>query len=157
ITGLLSHELSHPAQSGSGLKELETDLDTISRGLGSYLAVERLFAGKYEDHIISRGKDRYLGYRSIRTRLTKLEIQNLDILMSKLQLKPIPSTKHTRPTHDFVLFKSNRGTVISIDGIQFEIPDEIINPDIKMVLKEGKVSVYVDEILVGQYEDDTFL
>ena len=32
LTGLLSHELSHPAQSGSGIKEKRTDEDVITRG-----------------------------------------------------------------------------------------------------------------------------
>ena len=75
VTGLISHELSHPAQRGGGLSELKTDRDAISRGFGPYLAVERLFAGKYEDHVVRRGKDRYLGYRSIRVQLTHLESQ----------------------------------------------------------------------------------
>ena len=157
ITGLLSHELSHPAQSGSGFKEKRTDEDVIARGLGSYLAVERILAGKYEDHIISRGKDRYLGYRTIRNLLTSQEIQNLDILMSKMKLKPVQHTNPTMFSHDSALFEKGGETMISIDGNQFTLPDGLQDPDIKMVNRDGLVMVYADEILVGQYEEDEFL
>jgi hypothetical protein len=157
LTGLLSHELSHPAQSGSGFKEKRTDEDVIARGLGSYLAVERILAGKYEDHIISRGKDRYLGYRTIRNLLTSQEIQNLDILMSKMKLKPVQHTNPTMFSHDSALFEKGGKTMISIDGNQFTLPDGLQDPDIKMVNRDGLVMVYADEILVGQYEEDEFL
>ncbi len=157
LTGLLSHELSHPAQSGSGFKEKRTDEDVIARGLGSYLAVERILAGKYEDHIVSRGKDRYLGYRTIRNLLTSKEIQNLDILMSKMKLKPVQHTNPTIFSHDSALFEKGGKTMISIDGNQFTLPDGLQNPDIKMVNRDGSVMVYADKILVGQYEEDEFL
>jgi len=156
ITGLLSHELSHPAQSGSGLKEKRTDEDVITRGLGSYLAVERILAGKYEDHIVSRGKDRYLGYRTIRNLLTSQEIQNLDTLMSEMQLKPVQQTNLTIFSHDSALFEKGGKTMISINGNQFTLPDGLQNPDIKMVNQDGLVLVYADEILVGQYDEDEF-
>lgn len=157
IIGLLSHELSHPAQSGSGLKEIKTDEDVITRGLGAYLAVERLLAGKYEDHIVSRGKDRYLGYRSIRNLLTSQEILNLDILMSEMQLKPAQPTNPTMISHDSALFEKEGKSTISIDGYQFVLPDGLQNPDIKIVNREGIVLVYADEIMIGQYEEDDFL
>ncbi|MFW9810406.1 MAG: hypothetical protein ACFFE6_13590 [Candidatus Thorarchaeota archaeon] len=157
ITGLLSHELSHPAQSGSGLRERETDQDVISRGLGAYLAVERLLAGKYDDHIIGRGKDRYLGYQSIRNQLTSSELQNLDMLMAKMQLKPTSTAKNTLLSHDSILFREKSGTIMAIEGIQFEIPVGLQNPDIKLVSKEGVVLVYADEVLIGQYQDDTYI
>lgn len=157
ITGLLSHELSHPAQSGSGLKEKRTDEDVITRGLGTYLAVERILAGKYEDHIVSRGKDRYLGYRTIRELLTIQEIQNLDILMSEMRLKPAQPIKPTMVPHDSVLFEKEGKTAIFIDGYQFVLPDGLQDPDIKIVNRDGIVLVYADEILMGQYEEDEFL
>ncbi len=157
LTGLLSHELSHPAQSGSGFKEKRTDEDVIARGLGSYLAVERILAGKYEDHIVSCGKDRYLGYRTIRNLLTSKEIQNLELLMSKMKLKPVQHTNPTMFSHDSALFEKGGETMISIDNNQFTLPDGLQNPDIKMVNRDGLVMVYADEILVGQYEEDEFL
>lgn len=157
VTGLLSHELSHPAQSGSGLKEMETDEDVITRGLGSYLAVERLLAGKYEDHIIRQGKDRYLGYRSIRAVLTSQEIQNLDRLMSEMQLKPAQPIRPSMISHDSALFEKEGKLTISIDGYQFVLPDGLQNPDIKVVYREGTVLVYADEMLVGQYEEEDSL
>jgi hypothetical protein len=157
ITGLLSHELSHPAQSGSGLKEMETDEDVIARGLGSYLAVERLLAGKYEDHIIRRGKDRYLGYRSIRDLLASKEIQNLDMLMSEMKLKPAQPIRASMISHDSVLYEKEGRSTISVNGYQFVLPVGLLNPDIKMVYREGIVLVYADEMLVGKCEEDVSL
>jgi len=56
----------------------------IARGLGCFLAIERAFTRKYADHIIGNGKDRYLGYESIRKLLTSGQVTQLDILMSDL-------------------------------------------------------------------------
>lgn len=157
ITGLLSHELSHPSQNGSGLLESRTDEDVISRGLGPYLAVERILAGKYEDHIIQRGRDRYLGYRAIRELLTQKETDNLDALMSDLKLKPGLQTEHPKVNHDSVIYEMAGKSTITIEGIQFLLPDGIQNPDIKIVDRDGFVSVYADEVLVGQYQEDDAL
>ncbi len=155
ITGLLSHELSHPAQSGTGFKEIETDEDVINRGLGPYIAVERLLTGKYKDHIISRGKDRYLGYESIRNRLTPFEIQNLDILLSNMKMKPV-SSKDLKIHHDSALFKKEGISTISIDGNVFVLPETLDCPDIKLLNREGIVFVFADEILIGQFEEVDF-
>ena len=156
ITGLLSHELSHPSQKGSGLKERETDEDVISRGLGPYLAVERLLAGKYEDHIIQRGKDRYLGYRSIRNLLSQKEIRNLDLLLSNLKLKPAKTSHRSSFSHDSIVYEKDGISTIAIDGETFVIPQGMIDPDIKIVNREGIVSVYADEKIIGQYEEFEF-
>ena len=56
MLGLLSHELSHPTNKSGGFSEEETDLDVIERGLGPYLAIERVFAGKYLDHMVRKSK-----------------------------------------------------------------------------------------------------
>ena len=154
ITGLLSHELSHPAQRGGGLSELKTDRDAISRGFGPYLAIERLFAGKYEDHVIRRGKDRYLGYRSIRAQLTHLESQQLDTLLSEIALVP---TKHPSPItmiHDIAMFDKESKTTLTIEGHQFLLPQGIQNPDIKLVERNYITYVYADEILVGEFSEE---
>ena len=154
ITGLISHELSHPAQRGGGLSELKTDRDAISRGFGPYLAIERIFAGKYEDHVIRRGKDRYLGYRSIRAQLTHLESQQLDILLSEIGLAP---TKHPSPvtmSHDIAMFDRENITTLTIEGHQFLLPQGIQNPDIKLVERTNVTYVYADEILVGEFSEE---
>ena len=153
IIGLLSHELSHPSQKGSGLKEHKTDEDVISRGLGLYLAVERLIAGKYEDHIIQRGKDRYLGYRSVRNLLTPIEIKSLDLLMSNLKLKPARTSHRNSFSHDSIVYEKDGISTIAIDGVTFVIPQGLIDPDIKIVHRDGIVSVYADEKIIGQYEE----
>jgi len=154
ITGLISHELSHPAQRGSGLSELKTDRDAISRGFGPYLAIERLFAGKYEDHVIRRGKDRYLGYKSIRAQLTHLESQQLDTLLSEIGLIP---TKHPSPitmSHDIAMFDKESKTTLTIEGHQFVLPQGIQNPDIKLVERNYITYVYANEILIGEFSEE---
>ena len=154
INGLMSHELSHPAQKGEGLSELKTDNDAITRGLGPYLAVERLFAGKYEDHVVQRGKDRYLGYRSIREQLTHLECQQLDVLLSEIRLVPTKQPSPVTLSHDIALFNRSSKTTLTIEGHQFILPSDIQNPDIKLVERNLVTYVYADEILVGEYTEE---
>lgn len=152
--GLISHELSHPAQKGKGLSELKTDIDTITRGLGPYLAVERLFAGKYEDHVIRRGKDRYLGYRSIRLELTHPESQQLDMLLSEIGLVPTKQPSPNVLRHDIAMCGEENRTTLTIEGHQFDLPRGIQNPDIKLIERDLVTYVYADEILVGEYTEE---
>ncbi|MHA2424783.1 MAG: hypothetical protein ACXAEF_08350 [Candidatus Thorarchaeota archaeon] len=86
LIGLLSHELSHIIIGDIRDSERLTDIDVIERGLGVYLAVERIIADKYADHVVTRGRDRYLGYGTIREDLTSHEIKQLDKLLSDLGL-----------------------------------------------------------------------
>ena len=67
---------------------MHTDLDAIERGLAPYLAIERLYAEKYEDHLLHRGKDKYLGYRTVRQKMTNLEVAHLDAMLEELSLIP---------------------------------------------------------------------
>jgi len=151
ITGLISHELSHPAQRGSGLNEMKTDNDAISRGLGPYLAVERLFAGKYEDHLIQRGRDRYLGYRSIRAQLTSIESQHLDTLLSELGLVPKKVPSPILMSHDIVVFDKESKTTLTIEGHQFVLPQNVQNPDIKLIERDYVTYVYANDVFLGQF------
>ncbi|MHA2142973.1 MAG: hypothetical protein ACXADD_15925 [Candidatus Thorarchaeota archaeon] len=84
IFGLLSHELSHIALGTDLHDELQADEDVIARGLGHYLAIERVLTNKNSDHIVRNGKDRYLGFASIRKLLKSKEVRQLDNLMSEL-------------------------------------------------------------------------
>ncbi len=88
LLGLLAHELSHIALRDTEPDEENADMDTISRGLGPYLAVERIYVGKYLDHIVKKGKDRYVGYNKIRDSLNAHEITQLDLLLQRLGLTP---------------------------------------------------------------------
>jgi hypothetical protein len=155
ITGLLSHELSHPAQRGADLSELKTDNTAVSRGFGPYLAVERLFAGKYEDHVIRSGKDRYLGYRSIRAQLTHLESQQLDEILSEIGLLPTKYSSPVTMSHDIAMFEKESKTTLTIEGHRFQLPQGIQNPDIKLVERNYVTYVYADEILVGEFTEET--
>ena len=153
ITGLISHELSHPAQKGEGLSELKTDNDAIIRGLGPYLAVERLFAGKYDDHVIRSGKDRYLGYRSIRAQLTHLESHQLDLLLSSIGLVPAKKSSPVMLSHDIAMFDRASKTILTIEGRQYHLSKGVQNPDIKLVERNHITYVYADEILVGEFSE----
>lgn len=151
ITGLISHELSHPSQKGRSTNESGTDNNVISRGLGPYLAIERLFAGKYNDHIIGSGRDRYLGYRSIRNQLTSLETQQLNTLLTKIQLAPAKPRSSIWRSHDTVVFNNEHRTTIAIEGHQFSLPENLQNLDIKLVERNNIAYIYADEILIGEF------
>jgi hypothetical protein len=79
--GLLFHELSHIALGANIHSEHQADRDVIERGLGPYLAIERLLTNKIDDHIVREGEDRYLGYESIRNLLSSVEIYQLDKML----------------------------------------------------------------------------
>jgi hypothetical protein len=154
LIGLISHELSHPVQKGRRLSERETDKESISRGLGPYLATERLFAGKYEDHRIQRGRDKYLGYRSIRAELTQIETQQLDLLIKEIGLVPTKSESRKLMNHDIAVYRKGDNTTLLIGGQRFSISQRMNNPDVKLLERNGIVYVYANEVLVGEYKRD---
>ncbi|MGY5858973.1 MAG: hypothetical protein RTU63_06365 [Candidatus Thorarchaeota archaeon] len=155
LTGLVSHELSHPAQMKKTQSERSTDLDAIERGFGPFLGVERLFAGKYEDHLIRKGKDRYLGYRSIRQLLTESEVIHLDALLSQLRLVPSSNIEKQSMYHDVVIMHSSTGTTIQIDGHEFELSLKKEDPDVTILQKGRFIHVIVDGEDVGSFENST--
>ena len=151
IIGLLSHELSHPAQVSGGRSELKTDRESIRRGLGPYLAIERIFAGQYEDHVIRRGKDRYLGYKSIRAQLTDLEIQHVDFLFSEIGIIPSKRREVRTTIHDTLVHEESKGTILIVEGRRFKLPPEIKEPDIKIIEHKSMTYIYADEVLIGEF------
>ena len=152
LTGLLSHELSHPAQMKNTQSERSTDLDAVERGFGPFLGVERLFAGKYEDHIIRKGKDRYLGYRSIRQLLTDSEVIHLDALLAELRLIPSEKMEKQSMYHDMVIMHSSTKTTVRIDGRDFELPLKKEDPEITILQKGKSNHVIVDGEDVGSFD-----
>ena len=148
LIGLLSHELSHPVHKGKSGSEERTDLDVIERGLGTYLGVERLFTGKYEDHIIRKGRDRYLGYRSIRNLLSDTELKHLDTLLKQLRLIPQQMIASPPKHHDILIVNSSTNTIIEISGYTFELPF-IDNPDVTIVERESSTHVLVNGEDIG--------
>ena len=154
IIGLISHELSHPAQKGAGLSELKTDKDAISRGFGPYLAIERVYTGKFEDHIICRGKDRYLGYRSVREQLTRLECRQLDEVLSMIGLIPARPASPITMSHDIAIVEKKTRITMMIEGHRFLLPENISDPDIKLIERDLITYVYADDILLGEIHED---
>ncbi len=152
LVGLLAHELSHPAQIGKSQSELGTDLDAIERGFGPYLGVERILAGKYEDHTIRNGKDRYLGYRSIRKDLSANELKHLDRLLVQLRLIPHKTTNRPSIYHDYIILNSSTNTFIEVDGYKFKLP-LLDNPDVTFVIKGLSTHVLVNGKEIGIIEN----
>jgi hypothetical protein len=152
ITGLLAHELSHPAQHKKKQSESSTDFDALERGFGPYLCVERLFAGKYEDHIINRGKDRYLGYRTIRGLLNEIELNHLDKLLIQLHLIPSKETQPQKITHDIVIRQMSEQTMILVGGHEFLLDRLVLEPVVQTVTRENTTHVIVNKTEVGTFE-----
>jgi hypothetical protein len=154
VLGLISHELSHPAQIRGGRSELKTDRDSIRRGLGPYLAIERIFAGKHEDHVIRGGEDRYLGYKSIRAQLTELEVQHLDALLSELGIIPTRQKEVRRTTHDTLIHGKQKETTVIVEGHRFVLSPETKEPDIRIIERNSIVYIYADEVIVGEFHTE---
>ncbi len=152
--GLLSHELSHTMKKPSMSFEMAADLDAIERGLGIYLAVERLYAGKYQDHIIRRGKDRYLGYASIRQQLLKKEFEQLNRLLVEMKLIPQKLATSVSKHHDMFLTLKKNKTSIHVDGYEFTVTDEVEDSDVKIIDKGVQTEVYVGETLIGRIDSN---
>ena len=155
LTGLLSHELSHPAQQKKHQSERSTDLDAIERGFGPYLCVERLFAGKYDDHLIRKGKDRYLGYRSIRQLLKETELKHLDALLTQLRLVPSRNVEQKKVHHDIIIIHTTFDTTIQVAGHEFKVALQKCDVDVRLIVKENTTHVVIDDEEVGYFNDPT--
>jgi hypothetical protein len=144
LYGLLSHELSHPVRSGSARLENDTDLDVIRRGLGPYLAAERATSGKYEDYIIKNGKDRYLGYRTIRDYLSSEELVQLDALLEEMRLIPHKNERLRVPYADMTILRTNKNTIITVAGHIVSLEQNVEGSQAEIITKHGISRVYVD-------------
>lgn len=152
LLGLLSHELSHIALGENSHSEHQTDEDVIIRGLGPYLAIERIFTNKYSDHIIRKGRDRYLGYDSIRSLLTRHEGNQLDALMSDIGILPKKMQKDFL-LHDYAIHQTENSSHIIIDGHSYSLDEKQSMKDIKFVVRDSSVQVLLDEQIIGEYEN----
>ncbi|MFW9956440.1 MAG: hypothetical protein ACFFCT_00095 [Candidatus Odinarchaeota archaeon] len=152
LIGLLSHELSHLTQMASGRVENKTDIDAIRRGLGIYLAIERIMTGKYEDYTICHGNDMYLGYRSVRSYLNEEELMHLDALLQEMRLIPQSNKSLKLPYHDLIITKTDRMTEFTIDGHKFVIEGEIKESQVEIITRDGISYVYLHGQEIGKYE-----
>jgi hypothetical protein len=149
IIGLLAHEFSHPAK-GQDSSEEETDLDVINRGLGHYLAVERIFVNKHEDYTIGRGKDRYLGVRSIRELLNDHENELLEHLLEDFRIAPSRKRKGIRRIHDTAIHDDIGHSTLMIEGHAIRLRGAHADSDLKLLLRDEIFYVYVDEEVVAR-------
>ncbi len=152
ILGLLSHELSHIALGANSHNELQTDKDVISRGLGPYLAIERVFTNKYSDHLIKRGRDRYLGYDSIRLSLTEHETSQLDALMADIGIAPSRRLKESI-LHDYAFHEKENASHLMINGHLCPYDTKLSNADIKIVVRKSSIQVLSEDMIIGEYEN----
>ena len=146
VTGLIAHELSHPAQPGDRGSEEKTDLDVIGRGLGVYLAVERILAGKYEDHHIKRRADRYLGYRTIRRHLSSTETVQLDRLLREMRLIPAQHRGTQLAVHDVTRIDRRNKSYLTIDGTEIVVKRLSHSSMIDVLLEDGQRVVLIDNV-----------
>jgi len=155
LTGLLAHELSHTTQQKNNQSERSTDLDAIERGFGPYLGVERLLAGKYDDHVIRKGKDRYLGYRSIRQLLHENELKHLDALLTQTRLVPSRKIEQKKVHHDIVIIHTTTETIIHVDGHEFRVTPQNEDAEVRIVVKDNTTHVMIDDEEVGYFNSPT--
>ncbi|MHA1479900.1 MAG: hypothetical protein ACTSQZ_00540 [Candidatus Thorarchaeota archaeon] len=153
LIGLLSHELSHPASMKMGHREESTDLDVINRGLGPYLALERIITNKYSDHVIKSGRDKYLGYKSIRKHLDSQELVQLDRLLFELRLTARENTPTLDLVHDYHVVKTDTEILTNNDMITQDQENQNETQELKLVIRDNITHVYLDEVLVGKYSD----
>jgi len=148
IIGLLAHEISHPAIEPNSSEEA-TDRDVISRGLGYYLAVERAFVNKYDDHRIRGGRDRYLGFQSIRKLLNFHERSTLENLLEDFNILPRESTR-PRLLHDTAIHDGLGQSILMIEGRAIQIKGLQPDSELKLLIRDEFLYVYADEEIVAQ-------
>lgn len=151
IIGLMAHELSHPASKKGGQKEEYTDLDVIQRGLGPYLALERIMTNKYTDYVIKKGKDRYLGYSTIRDYLDSKELNHLDRLLGDLRLTSTSRKYPKELQHDYIVMRDSKITSLRNGSILDHNPD--IDTELKYRTHDNSTYVYLDDELVAKFDD----
>jgi hypothetical protein len=149
--GLLAHELSHPCTDGRTTREEAVDMDVVNRGLGAYLAVERISAGKHEDHWLRRKKDRYLGYRTIRSLLERHEVSQLDLLLKEVRLTPVleRNGRGTIP-HDISIVDRSGKTHIQLDGIRFILDEMVSDGEFKLLIRDETAYLYINDVVVAE-------
>jgi len=148
IIGLLAHEISHPAKGSSS--EEGTDRDVINRGLGHYLAVERAFVNKYEDHRISRGRDRYLGFQSVKELLNNHEHRIMGSLLEDFKILPSRNAAKYRLLHDMAIHDAVGHFILMIDGQSIRVEGASSDSDIKLLFRDEVLYVYVDDDVATQ-------
>jgi hypothetical protein len=144
VIGLLAHEISHPAIEPNSSEEA-TDRDVISRGLGYYLAVERV----YDDHRIGGGRDRYLGFQSIRKLLNSHERCTLENLLEDFNILPGESTR-LRLLHDTAIHDGLGQSILMIEGQAIQIEGTQPDSELKLLIRDEFLYVYADEEIVAQ-------
>ncbi|MGQ4871564.1 MAG: hypothetical protein ACP6IT_06990 [Candidatus Thorarchaeota archaeon] len=147
LIGLISHEISHISTRGEHPAELNADTDATQRGLGVYVAFERAFIGRFQDQHIRGKQDRYLGYVSLRKRLSAAELVALDQLLGDHSLVPGRRAAISVP-HDIAVSRSAGRASVLMGGRHIDLGQVPESSDIKIVTRNGLTQVLVDEVVV---------
>ncbi|MHA1654368.1 MAG: hypothetical protein ACTSYX_11955 [Candidatus Thorarchaeota archaeon] len=147
LIGLISHEISHISTRGEHPAELNADTDATQRGLGVYVAFERAFIGRFRDQSIRGKQDRYLGYVSLRKRLSAAELSALDQLLGDHSLVPDRRAASSVP-HDIAVSRSAGRASVLVEGRHIDLGRVPESSDIKIVTRDGVTQILVDEIVV---------
>ncbi len=114
--------------------------------------MERVFTGKYDDHALHRGKDRYLGYSTIRRLLNPHETRLLDRLLEDFGLIPSKFPRENLDIlHDTIAFDDKRSTTVVVHGKLLLLPPVPIGADIRILVRQNHVIIYADEEEVGHF------
>jgi hypothetical protein len=149
IIGLLAHEISHPAKGQDSSEEM-TDLDVIRRGLGHYLAVERAYVNKYEDHVIGKGRDRYLGFQSVRELLNDHEKGVLEHLLQDFRILPSIGKTRLRWIHDTAIHDDIGHSTLMIEGQAIRVKGVWADSDLKLLFRDEMLYVYADDEAIAK-------
>ncbi|MHA2140482.1 MAG: hypothetical protein ACXADC_07405 [Candidatus Thorarchaeota archaeon] len=149
VIGLLAHEISHPIL-GRKSSEEATDMDVIKRGLGHYLAVERAYVSKYNDHDINRNRDRYLGFQSVSHNLNNHERLIMENLLEDFNILPSKESKGVRLIHDTAIHDDTEQSIMMIEGKTIMLKGARPNSDIKMLFRGEVLFIYADDEIVAE-------
>ncbi|MFX1602359.1 MAG: hypothetical protein ACFFCK_02675, partial [Promethearchaeota archaeon] len=117
-----------------------------------YLAVERALTGKYDDHILCGGRDRYLGYSTIRSLLNSRESRNLDRLLEDFRLIPSKFQREDLDIlHDTIAFDDRRATTVVVEGRLLLLPPVRSDADIRILVRKNNAIIYADEVEIGRF------
>ena len=141
--------MSHPA-TGRISSEEATDREVILRGLGHYLAVERAFVNKYNDHKTSGGKDRYMGFQSITKLLNDHEYRIMEHLLEDFKILPFRASTKFRLLHDTAIHDGIGQSVLMIEGQAITVKGARPESDIKLLFRDEILNIYADDEIVAQ-------
>jgi hypothetical protein len=78
------------------------------------------------------------------------------VLLSKIGLIPTKPLSPITMSHDVAIVDNKNRATLMIEGHIFLIPENIRDPDIKLVERENVTCVYADDILLGEFQEEIY-